>query len=93
MDVWIETAAGNLFRASHTDRIAVIKTSSGNWEVSIGAGAANAVFAPGITDEVTAKRVRSGLAMGLHKAAAKSTPQVLAFSGTTKSVTLSDLAG
>lgn len=93
MDVWIETAAGNLFRASHTDRIAITKTSPESWDVSIGAGAASAVFAPGITDEIKAKRIRSSLAMGLHDAASRSMPQVLAYCGTTTSVTLSDLAG
>ena len=93
MDVWIETAAGNLFRASHTDRIAVIQKSTESWDVSIGAGAASAVFAPGIDDEANAKRIRSSLAMGLHNAAAQPKPQVLAYCGTTTSVTLNDLAG
>lgn len=94
MDVWIETAAGNLFRASHTDRIAV-RTTPGTalWEVTVGASASSAVFASDFECADSAKSIRNRLAVGMHAASGDTTPQMLAYDEATKSVKLTSLTG
>lgn len=94
MDVWIETAAGNLFRASHTDRIAVRTTpGTGLWEVSVGASASSAVFASDFDCAEKARSIRNRLAVGMHTASGHTNPQLLAYDEATKSVKLTSLTG
>lgn len=66
MDVWIETAAGNLVRASSMVIVVRPEKGPGTWEVCVSASAPPAVFAAGL-DEAKARRIRNALAVTLSK--------------------------
>jgi hypothetical protein len=78
MDVWIETTAGTLVKASSTTHISMRQTDSG-WDVSVSASAAPAPFATGLADKDTARTVRNTLALGMSTASSAEAPQVVVY--------------
>ncbi|MET4144026.1 hypothetical protein [Arthrobacter sp. UYCo732] len=80
MDVWIETTAGTLVKASATTHITMRqndKTSS--WDVSVSASAAPAPFATGLADKEAARSVRNTLALSMSTASSAEAPQVVVY--------------
>lgn len=93
MDVWIETMAGNLFRAAHTDRIVLAEDArNGGWGVSVGISTASAAFATGLSQD-RARGIRNSLAVKLAAAAEQAVPQVLGYDTNADRVTLCALTG
>ena len=95
MDVWIETKAGNLFRAAHTDRIVLVedtKATGDAWGISVGISTASAAFATGLSQE-RARAIRNSLAVKLAAAAGETVPQVLGYDTHADRVTLCALTG
>jgi hypothetical protein len=92
MDVWIETTAGTLVKASATTHISMRKTEKSGWEVSVSASAAPAPVATGLADQSAARTVRNTLALSMSTAKAAKTPQVVAYDADSLSVTSYDLA-
>lgn len=95
MDVWIETKAGNLFRAAHTDRIVLVedaKSAVPTWGVTVGISTASAAFVNGLSQE-RARGIRNSLAVKMAAAAEESVPQVLGYDTTKDRVTLCALTG
>lgn len=76
MDTWIETAAGNLVRATSIVILVRRETASDKWEVCVSAAAAPAAFATGIADEAMARRIRNALAVKLSAPGAPFTSAV-----------------
>lgn len=93
MDVWIETAAGNLVKASSITHIVMRESSPNVWEVSVSASAAPAPFATGLASQAVARTVRNTLALQLSTAAEATQPQVLIYDGETCAVTSCTLPG
>ncbi|MCC3299465.1 hypothetical protein [Arthrobacter caoxuetaonis] len=93
MDVWIETAAGNLVRSA-TLAIVIRPGESGNgWEVCISASAPPSVFAAGFGSREEARLIRNALAVAISGAkACEGTPAVF-FDRETLTVKTEDLAG
>ena len=78
MDVWIETTAGTLVKASATTHISMRQTESG-WDVSVSASAAPAPFATGLADKAAARTVRNTLALSMSTASTAEAPQVVVY--------------
>ncbi|WP_422759074.1 hypothetical protein [Paenarthrobacter sp. C1] len=78
MDVWIETTAGTLVKASSTTHISMRQSDSG-WDVSVSASAAPAPFATGLADKDAARSVRNTLALSMSTAANAKEPQVVVY--------------
>lgn len=91
MDVWIETTAGTLVKASAATHI-VMRDNGNGWEVSVSASAAPAPVATGLADKAAARTVRNTLALRMSTAKTAETPQVVAYDDQSASVTCYDLA-
>lgn len=90
MDVWIETAAGNLVKASAMTHISM-REHDNTWEVCVSASAAPAPFASGLTNQLAARKVRNTLAISMSTAAAALKPQLISYDAQALSVVCSDL--
>ena len=63
MNIWIETASGNLLNAAVMNAIVVKETTPGGlWEVGVATGAAPSAFATGLANRPSARAVRNALA-------------------------------
>lgn len=92
MDVWIETTAGTLVKASATTHISMRETEKSGWEVCVSASAAPAPVASGLADRTAARTVRNTLALSMSTAKGARTPQVVAYDCEDRTVTSYDLA-
>jgi hypothetical protein len=92
MDVWIETTAGTLVKASATTHIVMRQSEKSGWEVSVSASAAPAPFATGLADKSAARAVRNTLALSMSTASTAETPQVVGYDDQDLVVTCYDLA-
>lgn len=92
MDVWIETTAGTLVKASSTTHISMRKSEKDGWDVSVSASAAPAPFATGLADRDAARTVRNTLALSMSTASTAGTPQVVVYDDENLSVTSYTLA-
>ena len=94
MDVWIETATGNIAMASAVSHIVVRqKDANSPWEVAISVtGGSASVVAAGLTTQADAKRVRNALALTLAKAKNEADPQLVCFDADTSTVTFDALS-
>lgn len=92
MDVWIETTAGTLVKASATTHITMRDTEKSGWEVSVSASAAPAPVASGLADKAAARRVRNTLALSMSTAKAAAAPQVVVYDAEDQVVASYDLA-
>lgn len=80
MDVWIETTAGTLVKASATTHITMRENEKKTaWDVSVSASAAPAPFATGLADKAAARTVRNRLALSMSTASEAESPQVVAY--------------
>lgn len=91
MDVWIETAAGNLVRASSMVIVVRAENGTGNWEVCVSASAPPAVFASGLEDEAMARRIRNSLAVKVSAAPSKPGTPAVRYDATSGAVVTIDL--
>ncbi|MBG0738686.1 hypothetical protein IV500_04525 [Paeniglutamicibacter antarcticus] len=92
MDVWIETTAGTLVKASATTHISMRQTDNSKWYVSVSASAAPAEFATGLADKEAARTVRNTLALSMSTASSAEEPQVVVYDDQDRSVTSYTLA-
>ena len=93
MDVWIESAAGNLLNASSVNNIKVAEsTPGGTWEVSAGTDAKTAPFATGLASRDAARKVRNALAVTMAKAAHADAVQMICWCSITEAVSTEELA-
>lgn len=92
MSAWIETEKGSLVKASSL--IVSIRQAQGSadYEVTVNAGPGPAVFAPGLKDEATARRIRNAVAMHVDRAEAVPESICITFTNaTTPAVTSSPM--
>lgn len=93
MDVWIETTAGTLVKASATTHITMRENEKKTgWDVSVSASAAPAPFATGLADKDAARTVRNKLALSMSTASEAEAPQVVVYDDQERSVTAYTLA-
>lgn len=93
MDVWIETAAGNLVRSA-TLAIVIRPGETGNgWDVCISASAPPSIFASGFESRDEARRIRNALAVAISGAKACEGAPAVFFDKGTQTVKTEDLAG
>lgn len=92
MDVWIESAAGNLLNASSVNNIKVSEaTPGGLWEVAAGTDAKSAAFATGLASRDAARKVRNALAVAMAKAGHADTVQMITWCTITGTVSAEEL--